>query len=226
MIVICEECGKKYNIDPDKIKGERARFKCKACNHVIIATKPGSEPPEPAAMPEESPSFPPPPEAPVVSMEEQPTPVAPMEEPAKEDEKAEAKAKKKSGKKLKGLGLRTKMLILFLFIPIILIAAAGALYLWQLDDLSSLLTNESSSVVTHMAEELIANTARAVAIQADLFLQTHPDLKKKDFNYDMDFKKVAVQKVGMTGYTCIYDIPDENGVSGVWAHPNAKIVGD
>ena len=39
MIVICEECGKKYKIDPAKIKGEQARFKCKACSHIISVKK-------------------------------------------------------------------------------------------------------------------------------------------------------------------------------------------
>lgn len=39
MIVICEECGKKYKIDPAKIKGELARFKCKACSHIITVNK-------------------------------------------------------------------------------------------------------------------------------------------------------------------------------------------
>jgi methyl-accepting chemotaxis protein len=40
MIVICEECGKKYRIDPDKIKGLEAKFKCKACQHIISVHRP------------------------------------------------------------------------------------------------------------------------------------------------------------------------------------------
>ena len=39
MIVICEECGKKYRIDPAKIKGDRARFKCRSCSHLITVDK-------------------------------------------------------------------------------------------------------------------------------------------------------------------------------------------
>ena len=39
MIVICEECGKKYRIDPEKIKGDKARFKCRSCSHVITVDK-------------------------------------------------------------------------------------------------------------------------------------------------------------------------------------------
>jgi predicted Zn finger-like uncharacterized protein len=30
MIVICEECGKKYRIDPTKMKGAEAKVRCKA----------------------------------------------------------------------------------------------------------------------------------------------------------------------------------------------------
>ncbi len=39
MIVICEECGKKYDIDPAQIKGREAKAKCKSCGHVITVTK-------------------------------------------------------------------------------------------------------------------------------------------------------------------------------------------
>lgn len=42
MIIICEECGKKYQLDPARIKGAAARFACKACGHLITATKTGS----------------------------------------------------------------------------------------------------------------------------------------------------------------------------------------
>jgi len=36
MIVFCEECGKKYRIDPAKIKGTAASFKCRSCSHRIV----------------------------------------------------------------------------------------------------------------------------------------------------------------------------------------------
>lgn len=40
MITTCEGCGKQYRIDPEKIKGESAKFKCKSCGQVITAYKP------------------------------------------------------------------------------------------------------------------------------------------------------------------------------------------
>ena len=43
MIVICEECGKKYRLDVSKIKGTAARFKCRVCTHMIVVSKPQSD---------------------------------------------------------------------------------------------------------------------------------------------------------------------------------------
>ena len=40
MLVICEECAKKYNVDESQIKGARARFTCQKCGHSIIVRKP------------------------------------------------------------------------------------------------------------------------------------------------------------------------------------------
>lgn len=39
MLVICEDCAKKYNIDESRIKGRRARFTCNECGHIIIVDK-------------------------------------------------------------------------------------------------------------------------------------------------------------------------------------------
>ncbi len=39
MLVICEDCSKKYNVDESKIKGSRARFSCQICGHIIVVVK-------------------------------------------------------------------------------------------------------------------------------------------------------------------------------------------
>lgn len=51
MLVICEDCAKKYNIDENKIKGDRARFSCYECGHIIVVIKP--PPADPPEQPEE-----------------------------------------------------------------------------------------------------------------------------------------------------------------------------
>jgi len=41
--VTCKECGKKYEIDPAQVKGTEARFRCKACNNMVVVAIPEPE---------------------------------------------------------------------------------------------------------------------------------------------------------------------------------------
>ncbi len=43
MLVICEDCAKKYNIDEHKMQGQRARFSCQECGHIIVVQRPGDD---------------------------------------------------------------------------------------------------------------------------------------------------------------------------------------
>ncbi len=125
----------------------------------------------------------------------------------------------------KGFGLRGKMFILFFFIPIVLILAASLLYMRQLNTLSSHLAQRSSDTVTKVTEEVVAQRGREVASQCKVYLLTHPELKKAFFNYDLKFKRIAVQKIGVTGYTAIYEMPGSDGVWRLWTDVNPNIVG-
>ena len=189
MIIICEECGKKYRIDPSKIKGKAASFKCRSCSHQIVVSKPPPEPP-----PELPPAEPRP------TLESITTTI----DDGSADKAADAvQPAAKARRRTRGLGLRSKMLLLFMVVPIVLMIGASLLYLWQLETMASLLTRESSKFVNQMAEEKIADISAGVAMQCKLYLLSHPDLIREDFNEDMGFKTLAVQKVGLTGYTAL-----------------------
>jgi predicted Zn finger-like uncharacterized protein len=210
MIVICEECGKKYQIDPSRIKGSGAKVKCPACGNIMHISKPATKP-----VDKGPPGWPP----------EQPL-AAIRPEPAPEPEKKEERPKEVAfiEKKKKGIGLRAKIFLLFFVLPIVFIISAGLLYLQQLNALSSLITGESTKMVTHLGEQIIAEKARSVASQVRLFLASHPNLEKKDFNNDEVFRKIAVQKVGLTGYTALHAVPDKDGIWRNWGHTNPNIV--
>ena len=230
MIVICEECGKKYRIDPAKIKGRAASFKCRACAHQIVVSKP--EPPEAETAPP-IPPF----EEPAVAMSAA-EPRATIESVTSTVDDAAATAVSETGAlgptaaeaatprpaRSGGFGLRAKMLVLFLFIPILFMAGASAFYLWQFEKTTESLTRESSSFVNRMAEEKIDDLSVAVAMQCKLYLLSHPELKKEHFNKDPGFKSLAVQKVGLTGYTALYQLPGSDGVWRTWAHVNPSII--
>ncbi len=47
MLVICEDCGKKFNVDENRIRGKKAKFTCNKCGHIIVVEKPVAKVPEP-----------------------------------------------------------------------------------------------------------------------------------------------------------------------------------
>jgi HAMP domain-containing protein/DNA-directed RNA polymerase subunit RPC12/RpoP len=51
VIVICEECGKKYSVVPSRIRGAAAGFSCRRCGHQIVVAKPPQALPADAALP-------------------------------------------------------------------------------------------------------------------------------------------------------------------------------
>jgi predicted Zn finger-like uncharacterized protein len=216
MIVICEECGKKYRIDPSKIKGAAARFKCRVCTHMIMVSRPQAAPAAASTVD--------------LSVTESATEPTDSETPAAGPEiKLERTAGEsipvKPARKPGLMNLRTKMLLLFFFVPLLLMIGASVLYLWQFDKMAVLLTDESTKIVNQMAEDKIADLSTAVAIQCRLYLLAHPELNKADFMNNMGFKTLAVQKVGLTGYTALYEMPDPDNIWRTWAHVNPKIIG-
>jgi len=208
MIIFCEECGRRYRIDPTKIKSPHAKVRCKACGHVFDISKSdrmdgtGADSEWPGSGNDETPA---------------------AESIGTETVKAELASL--NAQRSRRFGLRAKMIILFFLVPVILMVAAGLLYIRQLDQLTALITSESSQVVTHLAEDIIKEKAKSVASQVLLYLNSHRKLKKENFLQDEEFRKIAVQKVGVTGYTALYQLPDSGGVWRTWAHVNPKIIG-
>ena len=212
MIVECEECGKKYNIDPSKIKNDKTRFQCKACNFISKIDLSNEAP----AISFSKPSF--------TEPDEQVDTIKASADNQKK-RKSVAGTKKLKSFNLKAFGLRGKMLLLFFFIPIVLIIATNMLFLRQMNSLSLFLTSESSSIVKDLIEQKVGDAARKVAAEATLYIESHPEMKKEDFNNDAKFKKIAIQKVGKTGYSALYEIPGSDDIWRTWAHANPKIIG-
>jgi HAMP domain-containing protein len=50
MIIICEECGKKYSVVPSRIRGSSAGFTCRRCGHQIVVAKPPEALPDGATV--------------------------------------------------------------------------------------------------------------------------------------------------------------------------------
>jgi HAMP domain-containing protein len=102
---------------------------------------------------------------------------------------------------------------------------AAVLYLRQLNALSDLITEESSEAIQKMGEDKVIDASRSVALQCKLFLESHPFLEKEMFNSNLDFRRLAVQKIGQTGYTSLYQLPEEDNIWRAWAHFDQAVIG-
>ncbi|MGB9499453.1 MAG: HAMP domain-containing protein [Dissulfuribacterales bacterium] len=219
MTVICEECGKVYHIDPDKLdqyRGKSVKVRCGECGHVTQISKlleAAEEPADDYAI-ADLPSMP--------STEDIPEEA---EEPAARPERIHAEP---ADIRIAGwLGLRGKMIILFLGIPILLMAGTVFFAQQQLNLLASDITDESTALVLEQGKEQLMQKSRDVALQCEIYLRAHPDLQREDFFYDPDFSGIAVQGVGKSGYTVLLQVPEPDRGRNwtIWAHPNPNIIG-
>jgi HAMP domain-containing protein len=123
------------------------------------------------------------------------------------------------------IGLTGKFL-LFTLTPLVIISVLSLLY-----SIDKMLTFQKSTIeasthiVKGISEGMLRQIANTVSRQTRQYLFSHPDLKREDFNRDIYFKKVAIQRVGVTGNTSLYEIAGSDGVWRAWADIDAKIVG-
>ena len=141
-------------------------------------------------------------------------------------------------KRKMGIGLLPK-LVIGVFIPIVLafvIIGVMLFFNWRvgrmsvnslkgigsdsLSELSRLALKESKSSLDNLGEEIIKQKAIDVASQIEIFVNSHPKMKKEDLVKDPWLKEIAVQKVGETGYTAVHDNQAIN-----YFHSNPQIVG-
>jgi HAMP domain-containing protein len=158
-----------------------------------------------------------------------PPPVVRPERPAAPEPKPEPKppAPEEAPPRYAGklLGITTKFM-LYILVPLILIYGFSIFFsIQKMTETHNITIKESSRMITQASEKSLVEHARAVAIQVQLYLKSRPNLKKQEFEKDVNFRRVAVQRVGLTGYSALYELPDENGVWRTWAHTNPKIIG-
>jgi len=141
-------------------------------------------------------------------------------------------------KKRSGLGLLPKLLIGTLIPIFVAFLIIGVIVFFSVDlgkfrmtsvkdigseslkELTSASLNESKSSLGQMGERMIKEKAIDVAAEIELFIKTHPKLKREELLRDPWLKSIAVQKVGEKGYTAVHD---NMGIN--YFHVNPQIVG-
>jgi predicted Zn finger-like uncharacterized protein len=148
MDIICDVCAKKYRVDETKMKGEKAKVKCKACDNIMVVTKPA---PESA----DEPSFPPETPEPEVS---QPAPISEraIERPAMQRQEPEDIPTPIYGGQKVRFGLFGKIITVMLIVSLLPFAIFWGITLRE--------TNERIRTDT---EALMAQTAQGLGNQVN-----------------------------------------------------------
>jgi signal transduction histidine kinase len=121
--------------------------------------------------------------------------------------------------------LRTKMMALFCFIPIMVLFISGILYLRQLNHLAELLNRDSSNIVKRLAENNVKERARSVSTQFKLLLLNSADVSPETLSQDEEIVRTVKQKVGLTGYTALYENPGNGEPINLLIHPDDALNG-
>jgi PAS domain S-box-containing protein len=82
------------------------------------------------------------------------------------------------------------------------------------------LSDYAKKQLENKGQVIIQNRAKDVAAQVELFLDFNPDLDMQQLQKNDRLKFLAVQQVGLTGYTCMYEA--ETGIMRI--HPNPDLV--
>ncbi len=242
MVIICEECGKVYKLDPEKlkrsVKGSSTKIKCRICEHVIHLTlnddntfttdsvKPEVQDDQVFENISDSESDE---NQNNEESDEQITENIAERIDASENVKIKDEKKKKEKRKKQFVfGIRSKMLLMFLVIPVLLTIGLSIFSLQQMDNIASEITLQSTEVVKELTEKIIIDQAKSVASQCSIFLKNNPDLNKDDFFFDLDLNRISIQKVGAQGYTALIEIPtpdQSDDYFTIWCHPEKKLIG-
>jgi PAS domain S-box-containing protein len=82
------------------------------------------------------------------------------------------------------------------------------------------LNEDAKQQLELLGQKIIRAKARDVAKQISIFLQANPGLTIKELQKNQYFKNFTMQKVGETGYTCLY----EAGTGIMRIHPNPSLI--
>jgi nitrate/nitrite-specific signal transduction histidine kinase len=114
------------------------------------------------------------------------------------------------------IGIRSKILIFFLALSCISLGVISALAFRTIYEISSLVKQNSTTMGEQVASQsitaledlgrrLIQRRALNVANEIELFVRYHPGLGASELKSNSELQEIAVQIVGQTGSTMVYD---------------------
>jgi len=119
--------------------------------------------------------------------------------------------------------ITTRLVLSFLAVTILPLAAMSLVGLRAGNHVSSLAVTQSTEALRQVGEEAIREKALDVAAQVALYLESQLEsasARPENLMSDQDLAAIAVQPVGETGYTAVYD---QEGI--VYFHADPALVG-
>jgi len=127
--------------------------------------------------------------------------------------------------------IATKLLVSFLAVLVLSFATVGLLVVLDMDDmgrfaeesstaLGGSAARDSTSALEELGEAAMNQKAVDVSKQVEIYLEAHPGIAPQEMSKDPGLAQIAVQPVGETGYTCLYE-----KVTGIMrVHPNPGLI--
>lgn len=101
--------------------------------------------------------------------------------------------------------ITTRLVLSFLAASMFPLIIAGYVGLREIDRVDRLAAGEGTECLRRMGEEVIRQKALDVAKQVEIYIKSHPGRTIEELQASSDFPEIAAQKVGNTGYTCLYE---------------------
>jgi HAMP domain-containing protein len=120
------------------------------------------------------------------------------------------------------MNIRMRLFLAFFSLTVLPLAVIGYVGLNAIERVSELTMAESVQHMKDLGQTSIRQQALDVAAQVQLYFEAHSELLSDAVSMmaDKDLADIAVQSVGKTGYTALYD---SKGV--VYFHSNPKLIG-
>ena len=104
------------------------------------------------------------------------------------------------------LGLLGKLIVLVLIATVVPLGIVGYVSFSQIKEMREVIAQKGGEILGEVGEKFIEEAAKDVAKELQIYLRAHPNYTLEDLRRDPEFRGLAVQPVGQTGYTAVHEL--------------------
>jgi methyl-accepting chemotaxis protein len=104
------------------------------------------------------------------------------------------------------IGIHFKLLFIVLVLSLVPMVVLGLYSFKKIEELDTISKESIDKVLRSMGEEFVERKASNVAKELEVYLKAHPRYTLDDLRKNTEFRELAVQPVGQTGYTAVHEL--------------------